>query len=171
VPAEVLVVEGWIFDYGLDAAAVEFRQGHYAFVAISGVRFAADEISDPDDSYARRAAEALTARGIPSASIVVCPAPATGWNRTSSSARAVRDHLAARHIACTGMNVLTIGPHARQTWLAYRRIMGPNLRVGIITVPKQGVDTDRWWASAHGIAMVLKDFAGWLKEWLFGYRH
>jgi len=171
VDAQVLVVEGWIPDYGIQAAAEEFRQGHYKMIATSGLCFSSDEPSSGSGSLASMTAARLAELGINPKIIIACPTPDTNWNRTSSSARAVREQISKRGITYSGINVVTIGPHARQTWLAYRRIMGPGVRVGIITVPKQGVNTDHWWTSAHGIKMVAKDSAGWLKEVLFGYRH
>jgi hypothetical protein len=49
--------------------------------------------------------------------------------------------------------------------------MGPHVRAGIVTVPKKDIARDRWGASAPGIKMVFKDFAGWFNEWLLGPRH
>lgn len=170
VEAEILVVEGWIFDYAMAAAAGEFENGRYALVATSGMRISAGKAAGEDDSEALQAARSLEAAGVARERIVACPAPETRWNRTSTTARAVRDHLAERGIRYAGVNVVTVGPHARKTWLAYRRIMGPDVRVGIVTVPKKDFDPDRWWASAHGVKMVSKSFAGWFKEWLLGAR-
>jgi hypothetical protein len=69
-----------------------------------------------------------------------------------------------------GVNIVTLGPHARQSLLAYSRMVGPDIPVGVISVPKDDYDPDRWWAYAAGIKKTTKDFAGWLKEVLFGLR-
>ncbi len=170
VKAEVLVVEGWIYDYCFDAAVQEYSKGNYTCIATSGLMVDRTANRGDDVSYAHAATRELVARGVPPGKIITCPAPPTKWNRTSSSAQAVREKLRHEGITLTGVNVVTVGSHARQTWLAYRRIMGPDTQAGIITVPKQGVDTAHWWKSAHGTKMVLKNLAGWLKECLVGYR-
>jgi len=170
VDANVLVVEGWIWDYGMHAAAEEFKGGNYSFIATSGLRISNEPKpgSSNDISVASLAQDSLRSYGVPADQIIVCPADKTSWNRTSSSARAVREKLQLQGIALKGINVLTIGPHARQSWLAYRHIMGPEIPVGIITVPTQNFDPNRWWLSRGGIYAITKDSIGWLREWLFG---
>jgi hypothetical protein len=170
VDADILVVEGWVPDYVVQAASKEFARGGYACVATSDLQNESGSKAGPDGSRALHADAQLESLGVPRRCILACPAPSASWNRTSGSARAVRDRLRERGIVPKGVNVVTIGPHARQTRLAYRRVMGKDVAVGIITVPHEGFDSTRWWASGLGIKWVSKDFAGWLKECLFGLR-
>jgi hypothetical protein len=67
LPAEVLVVEGWIGTNGMRAAAREFRTGGYRYVAATGSR-PADEKGwqETDWSYAQGAANELARCGTPS---------------------------------------------------------------------------------------------------------
>lgn len=170
VDANILVVEGWVFDYCIPTAAAEFKTGRYAFLATSGL---ADPTPGPDgkvDSIAANAARRLIALGVDPERIIICPAPATGWNRTSSSARAVREQLAAQKLSCTGINILTTELHTRQSWLAYRRIFKNIALVGIIRVPSQGLTQEDWWKSKRGWRAITKLFCGWVKECLVGYR-
>ncbi len=171
VTADVLVVEGWIPDYALQAAVAEFRSGGYSFVCTSGLP--AEDAEDPSSeaSLADTCAQGLAELGLDAGIIIPCPAPSTRWNRTSTSARSVRRTLAERGIVPGGINVLTVGAHARQTLLSYRRILGAETQVGIITIPKEGFDALRWWSTGHGITMVFKCLMGWLKECLFGFRN
>lgn len=123
VPAQILVVEGWIYDDCFDTAAVEFNQGQYKWLATSGLVVNAPGATNP--TYAHRAAKAVEGRGIPSSKILVCADGSTDWQRTSTSALAVYDFLKARDELASGINVVNIGSHARQSWLACRRIFGP----------------------------------------------
>ncbi|MFO1393230.1 MAG: hypothetical protein U1F09_05640 [Steroidobacteraceae bacterium] len=165
VRADVLVVEGWVPDYVLDRAVAEFRSGKYRRVMVSGIAAGAGQ------SDGSPAARYLMSKGIDPAALRVALAPETRWNRTSHMARAVSH--AARQMAPVpcGVNVITLGPHARQSRLAYRRMMGSWVPVGVIAIPKDDYDPDRWWASEAGIKKTTKDFAGWAKEWLFGLRN
>jgi hypothetical protein len=63
-----------------------------------------------------------------------------------------------------------MGPHGRQSRLAYSRILGPAVAVGVITVPKYDYDRRWWWLSPAGIKKTTKDFAGWVRELAFGLR-
>lgn len=169
VDANILVVEGWIWDYGIKAAAEEFRRGGYTRIATSGFKTKASGKQNHDNaSGAAAAASRLMEHGISSELIIPCAADYTSWDRTASSARAVRDKLLLVGIHIKGINVVTIGPHARQSWLAYRHTMDSSTPVGIITVPTQNFDPQHWWLTKRGIYAIIKDGLGWLREALFG---
>ena len=169
VEANILVVEGWIWDYAMESAAEEFKRGGYTLLATSGMpnfpQSGQDQTTTADAAVAR-----LQQLGVPHSQILTCPASYTSWNRTASSARAVRDKLLREGVRLERINVLTVGTHARKTILAYRRIMGPEVEVGIITIPSQNFDADRWWTSQAGIYAISKNTIGWLREYIFGPR-
>jgi hypothetical protein len=169
VDADVLVVEGWIPDYMLPPATSEFLQGKYSLLFVSGLQ------NDPTESTtsvpdAQRAAARLETLGVPPAALVPCPAPFANWLRTSKTAHAVRDKIVELGLKPKGINVVTAGPHARETWVAYQHAFGPGMPVGIISIPKTNYPADRWWLSRQGLIWVPKDFIAWLKEVLFGLR-
>ena len=165
VKANVLVIEGWVPGYVVDRAVGEMNRGRYDAVFISGMQTEDGKPSDAEEIAGR-----LAKSGIDPARIVAAPAPPKVWDRTSHMARAVRDRLFAGSVKPRGVNVITLGPHARQSLLAYSRMIGPGIPVGVISVPKDDYDPDLWWASAAGIRKTTKDFAGWLKEWVFFYK-
>ena len=165
VQADTMVVEGWVPPYVLDAAAAEFARGGYSRVFVSGL-----ESSDGPETDAVQSARHLVAAGVDPAKVVAAPAAATGFNRTAHMARAIRDRMRAIGVHPAGVNVVTLGPHARQSQLAYQRLLGADTPVGVISIPKDDYDPARWWASRAGIRKTTKDFAGWLKELLFGLR-
>ena len=163
VDADVMVVEGWVPKYVVSAAAENFKSGSYTDLFLSG-------LEDPDGSDAARSATQLVALGIDPSRIHACPAPPTNSNRTGQMAAAVRDCILAQPHSPKGINVVTLGPHGRQTLLAYTRMLGSAGPVGVITVPKDDYDPNRWWASKAGLKKTLKDFAGWGKELILGRR-
>lgn len=170
--AEVLVLEGWAveFEFCLTMAAEEFASGRYQYLATSGIE---DATLGPDGtrySAANRAAVRLIELGVDPARIVPCPAPATRKNKTSSSARGVREQLKARGIVCTAINVVTTEPHSRQSRLAYRRMFEPDVRVGMIPVRNPNLNHNTWWRTTHGWRVAAKTFGGWGRELLLGLR-
>lgn len=169
VEANILVVEGWIWDYAMESAAEEFKRGHYTLIATSGFPNTA-QMEKTGTSSADTAAARLIQLGIPPEKILSCPAENTWWNRTASSAQAVRVKILREGIPLKKINVLTVGTHARKTIIAYRRIMGPEVEVGLVMVPSRNFDPDRWWASRGGIYAITKNTIGWLRELLFGPR-
>lgn len=170
VKADTLVVEGWVPEYVAAEAANEMRSGRYRMIFISGLFL---EKTDPRFRYGSDSAIVeswLLKRGIPKNLIEACPIECPSFNRTSHMARAVRDRMQSLKYTPQGVNVMTLGPHARQTRLAYNRMLGQTTAVGVISYPKNDYNPERWWTSSAGIAKTTKDFAGWLKEQLVGLR-
>jgi hypothetical protein len=172
VDADVLVVEGWIYEYMIPACVEEFRRGGYDVLMTSGMLWGEAErsrhgglASDADLTAAR-----LVAGGVPEAAVILAPSEAVEWGRTAAMARAVRAKIGAMGRRPRGVNVAATGPHARQTWVAYDRMLGPIAPVGIVSIPKNTYPADRWWTSRQGLIWVPKDFLGWVKELLIGQR-
>ena len=165
VTADTLVVEGWVPQYVLDRAVSEIKRGNYEHVFVAGMAQGDGRTTDSVE-----AGRYLVAAGLPSGQIVIVAAPETRWNRTSSMARAVRDRMHELNVRPTGVNIVTLGPHGRQSLLAYSRLLGPSTPTGVITIPKDDYDPAWWWASMAGIKKTTKDFAGWVREVLFGLR-
>jgi hypothetical protein len=165
VPADTLVIEGWMPEYAMDRTIAEIRRGNYQTVIISGMASTGDRPPVPEMIRDR-----VKAAGIPPERIVVVVIPAARWNRTSSMARAVRDRIAELRVVPSGVNVVTLGPHARQSLLAYSRMLGPGIPTGVINFPKAEYDPARWWASIAGIQKTTAHFVGWLRELALGLR-
>ena len=170
VDADILIMEGWIPEYMAAPAAQEFRNGHYTLLMISGLENDPDLGPPTELSDARKTAGRLQKLGIPPEAIVPCPAPFARWLRTSKTAQAVKSRIAELGLQPKGINVVTAGPHARETWVAYQHIFGSKMPVGIISIPKNSYPANRWWLSRQGLIWVPKDFVAWLKEVVFGLR-
>ena len=170
VKADVIVVEGWVPNYVLPVVVSEFNRGGYTRVLVSGLEFTRNDPAYSEGSDAARTARRLASLGLDPAVVLACPAPDSDWNRTSTMARTVLDRLHTLNVQPKGINVITLGPHARQSRLAYQRIAGPLVPVGVISVPKDDYVASHWWTSPAGIKKTIKDFAGWAKEFLVGPR-
>ena len=77
----------------------------------------------------------LAVAGIDSALITAVPARKVIMNRTLTSALAFREWLKSNHIEIKGINIISMGPHARRTWMTYNKVLGGQYRIGIISVP------------------------------------
>ena len=170
VDADLLVVEGWIPDYMLLPAAKEFQQGRYSLFLVSGLQNDPETHPTAPMPDTLRTVSRLEAFGVPRAVLLPCPAPFARWLRTSKTAIAVRDKIAERGLKPRGINVITAGPHARETWVAYQHAFGDKTPVGVISIPKNNYPANRWWLSRQGLIWVPKDFVAWLKEVVFGLR-
>lgn len=166
VDADVLVVEGWGGASMLRAAVSEYQQGHYSLVVVAASETGQD--ADEEEPLALQAAEELAGMGVPRPKIIVAAPVTDGWNKTAKAARDACARLREAGIRPKGLNVVTRGPHARRSRLAYQHAIGPETPVGIVTVPLKRYENRAWWTSRSGIFLMAKNFAGWLRECLAG---
>lgn len=164
VEADILVVEGWVPAYMLPSAVDEFKKGRYTVMLVSGIQ----DGPATTTSHAQVTADALVDLGLPASAVIPCPAPHARWMRTSKMAKAVQTRISDLKLSPKGVNVLTAGAHARETWAAYGRAFDRAVPVGVVSVPKTNYPADRWWLTGQGWLWVTKDFAGWLKEVTLG---
>ena len=116
VDGNILVVEGWIWNSpAMREAAEEFNRGHYKYLVTIGRPVEGNEdLADPNNS-AELAARRLRQFGIAQTHITVLSVPNVTLHRTYASALALRSWLSNSKIETTGVNVVTLGAHARKS--------------------------------------------------------
>lgn len=158
VPARILVVEGWTHYFGADAAMNEFKNGHYERILTTGGPVAGmGTSSSSQDTEAWQSAELLEKAGISTNDVQAVPSRFVGRDRTYNSAVALRDWFHEHGLQPAGINVLTEGTHARRTWLLFQKALGPDVKVGIISVPNPDYDARHWWRSSAGVREVIDE--------------
>jgi hypothetical protein len=60
------------------------------------------------------------------------------------------------------IDVLSVGSHARRSWLLFDLVLGKGYRVGIIALRDRHYDEEKWWRSSEGIKTVIKELLGYL---------
>jgi DUF218 domain len=163
LPAEILVVEGWIGEEGVSAAAAEFRQHDYRYVVAAGC--VTDDRWQPDHwSYADVAERELIRLGIPPDRIIVAPAGDVKSRRTYQSAVATCRALRVKGIQLKGVNVFTLGPHAARSRLVFAKVFGSETEVGVIDWTPADYESGPWWRSSARAKELISETAGYLFE-------
>lgn len=156
VPAKVLVVEGWIHPFAMDAAVKEFKTGHYDRVFVTGgPAEGSGGYSNDYNTEASVGADLLRQAGIPAAMLQMVPSHVWNRSRTYYSAIALRDWFQGHNVPVRGINVLTENAHARRTWLLFQEALGKNVKVGIISIPNPDYDAGHWWRYSEGVREVI----------------
>ncbi len=130
--ADVLVVEGWVHSYAIQAGVEEFKRGSYQRIFTTGGPVVGNGgyINDYQTS-ASVGADLLKHAGIPAELVQMVPSHVIGRDRTYSSAVALRKWLGAHDLQPRAINIVTEGTHARRTRLLFQRALGPNVAVGV----------------------------------------
>jgi hypothetical protein len=158
VPPEVLVVEGWIGDGGVRAAAAEFARGDYKYVVVTGGQ---TDDRHSSSNYAEIAGQELIRSGIPEDKLIVAPTAEIEHVRTFKSAVAAWHALQNRGIHSKDINVLTLGPHARRSRLVYAKVFAPVTQVGVIAWAPADYQTTSWWQLRSRARCFLREIVGY----------
>jgi hypothetical protein len=168
VDAKVLVVEGWTHGYCVDAAANEFKSGNYDHLLTTGGPVEGMGSSSAIyDSEAWQSAGSLRKAGLPANKVQSIPSLFVCRDRTCNSALALRAWLLTNAPAVDRINVLTEDAHARRTLLIFQEALGPDIQVGIISVPNPDYDATHWWRSSEGVREVSDETVAYLYAKLF----
>jgi DUF218 domain len=163
VPAEVLVVEGWGYDSPAFAeAADEFKRGGYRLLLTVGGPAVVGDKNSEQVSYAVLAANRLQALGVEPQSMIALSVPDVARHHTYSSALTVRDWLKRSETSTKGINVFTLGPHARKSLVLFSRALGAAYPVGVIAGTDHDYDPKRWWLSTRGIYVIARKTVGYI---------
>jgi uncharacterized SAM-binding protein YcdF (DUF218 family) len=170
VNTEVLVVEGWIHEYAIRAAAQEFRRGSYERVFTTGgpVTGIGHYVNDYQTS-ASVGADLLKNAGVPPEVVQMVPSRVMDRDRTYGSAVALREWLHEHNMPVHSIDVLTEDAHARRTRLLFKRALGKNITVGIIAVPNPDYDARCWWRYSEGVKDVGSEAFAYVYARFFFY--
>lgn len=165
--ANILVVEGWAWESAaMQEAAQEFHRGGYDLVVSVGIRSPARESGPMQRNAAESAAKRLKEFGLDDRAIKVLAVSNIDRHRTYASALAVKHWLADAKIHVVGINVFTLGAHARKSLVLFQRAFGRSVPIGVISGTEDSYDPQRWWLSMKGIYTVLRKTLGYLyAEW------
>ena len=163
VDTDVLVVEGWVHEFTIQAAVQEFRSGHYKKIYTTGGPVVGDGgYSNDFNTSASVGAELLVKAGIPASLVQMVPSHISGRDRTYSSALALREYFQTNGVAVKSFNVLTEDVHARRSRLLFQEAFGCEAAVGIIGAPDPDYDSHHWWRYSEGVREILGESIAYL---------
>lgn len=157
VPARVLVVEGWAPDYAMAIAARECQSGAVDRVYVTGVPLDQGAPLSEYRTYAGIGAAVLLRLGLSTNQVRAVPAERVRQDRTYTSAVFLARFLEAEGERVDAFNVLSMGAHARRSRLLFQKAFGKQVKVGVISVPVEDFDPDRWYASSAGVRGVISE--------------
>ncbi len=162
IKADVLVVEGWVIDDVLQAASREFKRGNYQLLITTGSTLARGFYLSDYKTHAELAAATLVALGIESDQIIAIPTPEVKIDRTAASALTVKQWLDKANLPIKSLNIYSFDVHTRRSWLTFKKVLEPNIKVGAIAYSDPAYDAKRWWTSSNGFKSVLNETIGYL---------
>lgn len=163
VETRILVVEGWVPQFVIDAAVQEFQRGHYTQIyATGGPVIGTNGDTNDWNTFASVGADELIKSGAPRARVQMVPSHVKSRDRTYGSALALRRYFATNGLVVTRFNLLTHDAHARRSHLLFQDAFGASADVGVISIPDPDYDPARWWHYSEGVREILSESIAWL---------
>ena len=162
VNSEILVVEGWLSDYLLEGSINEFKAHNYQLLVTTGGPLPAGCHLSEYKSYAELGAATLKQLGFDQHLVVAVPTPFKRKDRTYESALALKKWLSNSDLSPKSINVISLGAHARRTWLLFEKALGNTINVGVIAVTDLDYDSANWWKSSEGVRTVIDEMIAYL---------
>lgn len=159
VKADVLIVEGWIGDDGIEGAMNEFRRNRdaYQLLITTGIPLGRGEYLSEYKNFAQLSKATLIALGFDRTKIQSIPTPSVKRDRTYTSALAVKEWLDKNDIEVKGINIYSEDVHSRRSWILFKKVFEPTIKVGAIAHPAQKYDANSWWTSSQGVRTILSE--------------
>jgi hypothetical protein len=121
-----------------------------------------ERIKNNYNSNAELARNRLISMGINSSQIIAIPGETVIVNRTLTSALAFRDWLKQTNKDIRGINIISMGAHARRTWMIYNRILQEKYAIGIISLPDYTYTQSRIYRIIKNIRETLGIIYYWI---------
>lgn len=170
VTADVLVVEGWLPDYAIEAAAMEFKNGAYQKLITIGGSIPRGMYLSEYKNFAELAGATLTAIGVDPAQLFIVADTTQSLGRTSSSAAILEHWLSTVEPQIIAINLFTLGTHSRRSWLLFEQTLAPQISVGILSAKPLNYDPHQWWYSSEGVRTVISELLAYLYVLFMHYR-
>jgi len=167
VKGELLVVEGWIPDYAIPRGISEFeKKGYRRLVVVGGPILLGSHLAGYR-SYAELGRARLMALGFSDERVMVLETRDIKKDRTYESAVAVKHWIALNGAKVKGLDIYTLGAHARRSRLLFQKAFGKDVVIGVVAADDQTYDPKSWWRYSNGVRTALSELIAYLYAAIF----
>lgn len=162
IQADALVVEGWIADEAIKKAMVKFQQGNYKVLITTGSPLSKGYYLAQYKTFAELTAATFISLGFDPDKLVAIPSPKVKIDRTAAAAITLRKWLYTNDMLIKSINLYSFDVHTRRSWLIFKTILTPDIKVGAISYPSPDYNPQYWWTSSEGFRMVISETIAYL---------
>ncbi len=169
VRCDILAVEGWLPDYALEKAIDEFNSNGYRLLVTTGLPLSRGFYLSEYKTCPEMAAATLKRLGFDRRLIAVVPALHVRKDGTYASAVSLREWLLDPGLSVKSLDICSLGPHTRRTRLLFKKALGGDIDVGIISFESQDYEPRVWWKTSKGVRAVIDETIAYLYARFFFY--
>lgn len=161
IQSDCVVVEGWLRPNYMSEAAQFIRAQKIHRVFTTG-NDAEDEWGTfRGGTFAELGKERLASFGVSKEEIIAVPNHSQR-DRTFNSALALKDWCGRNGTTLGSFNLITEGPHARRSFMLFRRVFGPKTEIGVVALKPVPDQAMKWWKTSAGFREVTDELIAYL---------
>lgn len=168
--AKVLVVEGWLPDYAIEEALTEFKNGSYRQIISTGGILGKGSYLTAYNNFAEVSAATFIKLGLEAEKVVAVPTPFVVKDRSYASAAEFHRWLSNSNLQIESINLFSLDVHTRRSWLIFKKLLNPDIKVGIIAAKTQDYDPEKWWDSSQGVRTILDEGIAYIYAKFFNWK-
>jgi len=168
--AKVLVVEGWLPDYAIEEALTEFKNGSYRQIISTGGILGKGSYLSAYNNFAEVSAATFIKLGLEAEKVVAVPTPFVVKDRSYASAAEFHRWLSNSNLQIESIKLFSINVHTRRSWLIFKKLLNPDIKVGIIAAKTQDYDPEKWWDSSQGVRTILDEGIAYIYARFFNWK-
>jgi DUF218 domain len=157
IKADILVIEGWIPDHGIEQALAEFKRGSYRQIVTTGGSVDKGYYLAEYNNFAEISAATLKKLGLEPEKVIAVPLAKVIKDRTYASAAAFEQWLSNSDLKVESINLFSLDAHTRRSWLLYKKILAPKIQVGVIAAKTRDYNPSKWWISSEGVRTIMSE--------------
>jgi hypothetical protein len=157
IQADALLIEGWVGDPVVQGGVEEFNRGKYQWIITTGMPIYRGFFLSEYKNHAELTKATLIELGVNPDRIIAISIPEAKKDRTAAMALAVKNWLLNAKIPIKSLNIYSFDVHTRRSYLIYKRVLTPGVKVGAIAHPDTSYDPRRWWTSSVGFRSVIAE--------------
>jgi hypothetical protein len=154
IQADILVVEGWLPEQSLKIASEHLMANNYHTIIVTGGPLDQGSFLSEYKTYAE-VGRAILMKISGRDNIVAVSAPLSQKDRTYTSAITLKKFLNENNVDLNKINLISIDTHGRRSWYLFKKALGKNYSVGIISICYKNYIGNRWWASSQEFKKVI----------------
>ncbi len=81
-------------------------------------------------------------------------------NQTLAAANSFREWVGTKDLR--KFNIVSAGIHSRRSWITYKRVLGNDYRIGIISLKSMRYNKNNWWKSTGGWFGLIDEFFSYI---------
>ncbi|MHC5610746.1 MAG: YdcF family protein [Nostoc sp.] len=168
--AKVLVVEGWLPDYAIEEALTEFKNGSYRQIISTGGILGKGSYLSAYKNFAEVSAATFIKLGLEAEKVVAVPTPFVVKDRSYASAAEFHRWLSNSNLQIESINLFSLDVHTRRSWLIFKKLLNPDIKVGIIAAKTQDYDPEKWWDSSQGVRTIVDEGIAYIYARFFNWK-